>query len=109
GGVRALENVGRGVAGRGPWRGVRALWWERASRFYGLDRFPAYIFFDLLHRMLSPYQLNPFNLNPLKSLLEEVVHFERLRRESAVKLCLCAPNVLSGKIGVFSDNRSGGT
>jgi hypothetical protein len=46
--------------------------------------------------VLSPYQFNPLNYNPLKSILEGVVDFERLRSESAIKLFLCATNVRTG-------------
>jgi hypothetical protein len=31
---------------------------------------------DVLSYFSSPYQFNPFNYNPLKSLLEEIVDFE---------------------------------
>lgn len=53
--------------------------------------------------MLSPYQFNPLNYNPLKPLLESVVDFERLQRESAIKLFLCATNVRTGKVCVFEN------
>jgi NTE family protein len=109
GAVEALKNFWQRIAGLAPWSAVQASWFEQATRIYGLDRFPAYFFFDLLHRMLTPYQLNPFNYNPLKSLLEETVDFERLRRESAVKLFLCATNVRTGKIRVFANEEIGAT
>jgi NTE family protein len=56
----------------------------------------------MLSRIFSPYQLNPFNYNPLKAILEEVVDFKGLRRRSAVKVFLSATNVRTGKIRVFS-------
>ena len=58
----------------------------------------------MLSRVFSPYQINPFNYNPLRSLLEEMVDFERLRRECAVKLFLCATNVRTGKVRVFTND-----
>jgi NTE family protein len=58
--------------------------------------------FDMLTRLLSPYQLNPLNYNPLRRVLEAVVDFERLRRRSAVQLFLSATNVRSGKVRVFT-------
>ena len=33
--------------------------------------------FDLVTRLFSPYQLNPFNYNPLRQVLTETVDFER--------------------------------
>jgi hypothetical protein len=49
---------------------------------------------------LSPYQLTCFNLNSLKHLLEEVVDFQRIRRQTIVKLFLGATNVRSCKLKV---------
>jgi NTE family protein len=58
--------------------------------------------FEALSRFLSPYQLNPFNYNPLRQLIR-FIDFERLRQGSAVKLFLSATNVRTGKIKVFTD------
>ncbi|MGC2331894.1 MAG: patatin-like phospholipase family protein [Candidatus Acidiferrales bacterium] len=68
---------------------------------FGLDHSPGYVFTDTLSQVFAPYQLNPLNYNPFKQLLEEVVDFEVLRRQSAVKLFLCATNVRSGKVKIF--------
>lgn len=68
---------------------------------FGLDHSPGYVVTDSLSQIFSPYQLNPMNYNPFKRLLEEVVDFEMLRRQSAIKLFLCATNVRSGKVKVF--------
>jgi NTE family protein len=38
--------------------------------------------FDLATRLFSPYEFNPFNLNPLKDALEVSVDFEALRRSA---------------------------
>ena len=59
--------------------------------------------FELVSRFLSPYQLNPFNYNPLRQLIRQVIDFERLRQGSAIKLFLPATNVRTGKIKVFTD------
>jgi NTE family protein len=68
---------------------------------FGLDHSPGYVFVDALSQVFSPYQLNPLNYNPFKKLLEETVDFEVLRRQSAIKLFLCATNVRSGKVKIF--------
>ena len=75
---------------------------DRTSGKFGLDHSPAYLFVDALTQYFSPYLLNPFNFNPFKSLLDEVVDFELLRRQPAVKLFLCATNVRTGKVKIFS-------
>jgi len=51
---------------------------------------------------LSPYEFNPFNINPLKQALEEVIDFDVLARgDCPIKLFLSATNVRTGKIKVF--------
>ena len=56
--------------------------------------------FEAVSRFLSPYQLNPFNYNPLRHLIRQVIDFERLRQGSAIKLFLSATNVRTGKISL---------
>jgi NTE family protein len=55
-------------------------------------------------RMLSPYQFNPFNLNPLRDALVEEVDFERLRAEAPVKLLIAATRVSDGRQRIFREN-----
>jgi NTE family protein len=50
---------------------------------------------------------NPLNANPLRNVLEEIVDFERLRQQSAVKLFLGATNVRTGKVKVFKTEEIG--
>lgn len=54
-----------------------------------------------LFRFTSPYQFNPFDLNPLRELMERIVDFDRLRGRSAVKLFVSATHVLTGKVRIF--------
>lgn len=57
----------------------------------------------LLHwtRYLSPQQMNPFDINPLRDLLATQVDFERLRAESPLKLFVAATHANSGKLRLF--------
>ncbi len=45
---------------------------------WSLDTSPAYLFADLMSRVLSPYDLNPLGYNPLREILAESIDFERL-------------------------------
>jgi NTE family protein len=58
--------------------------------------------FEVVSRFLSPYQLNPFNYNPLRELIQ-FIDFEQLRQGSAIKQFVSATNVRKGKIKVFTD------
>ena len=68
---------------------------------WSLDFSPGYLWSDLLSRMVSPYELNPLNLNPLRDLLEAQVDFERVRAFESIKLFVSATCVRTGKIKVF--------
>ncbi|MGM9490082.1 patatin-like phospholipase family protein [Ideonella sp. YS5] len=52
----------------------------------------------------SPSQINPFDLNPLRALLERTVDFDRLRAASPFKLFIGATHAGSGKLRVFREN-----
>jgi NTE family protein len=49
----------------------------------------------------SPEQLNPFDLNPLRDVVNAQIDFERLRTHSAMKLFVAATNANSGKLRLF--------
>lgn len=54
-----------------------------------------------LSRDFSPYQLNPFDLNPLRQIVTEQIDFQRLRAESELKLFVAATHVSTGKLRLF--------
>ncbi len=71
---------------------------------FSQDQSPAFLAFDLMTRMLSPYQFNPLNLNPLRAILQQSVDFELLRSDACpVKLFLSATNVRTGKVKIFEN------
>jgi len=59
--------------------------------------------FKMLTGSSSPYQWNPWNINPLRDVLEANVDFEELRRCKTTKLFLAATNVRSGRGRVFTN------
>ena len=62
---------------------------------------------DSLTRMFSPYDLNPFNINPLRSLLHERLHFDTICMAEPPHLFVCATNVRTGKARVFQGEEIG--
>lgn len=68
---------------------------------FQLDDSLSYQTFDMFTRMFSPYQFNPFDINPLRDVLKQVVDFNELATCHAVNLYLSATNVLTGKGHVF--------
>jgi NTE family protein len=61
---------------------------------------PSFDWLNAWSRHLSPYDVNPLNINPLKELIERFVDFEALRRE-ARPLFIAATNVQTGRLHVF--------
>ena len=53
---------------------------------------------------LSPEQLNPLDLNPLRDIIGQQIDFARLRRESPVKLFIAATHANSGKLRIFKNH-----
>ena len=63
---------------------------------------PVFAIVDLATRLFSPYEFNPFNINPLRDVLTATVDFEVLRTgECPINLFVSATNVRTGKIKVF--------
>jgi NTE family protein len=77
---------------------------DRMFKPGSLDMSPGYYMLDSLSRMMSPYQLNPMNINPLRDVLYSVVDCDVLHDQDKVKLFICASNVLTGKIKVFNQD-----
>ena len=68
---------------------------------WSLDKSPFFLWFDLLSRVSSPYQLNPLNINPLKSILEESINFDLINHCTKIKLFISATNVETGQAKIF--------
>jgi NTE family protein len=86
---------------------VQSLPWEKALAAFGChsEFSPTYQAFQALTHLFSPYQLNPFNFNPLRDVLEKVVDFGHLSKcNNTTRIFLSATNVRSGKIKVFHNN-----
>ena len=91
------------------WRGVsRAALFSPLQRTpidvlfgrWSLDHSPAYIAFDLLGRVFSPYDLGFGAPNPLARVLSDGVDFARLAA-APIKLFITATNVRTGRPRVF--------
>jgi NTE family protein len=52
--------------------------------------------------LLSPYQFNPFNLDPLRDALAAEIDFAELRAKAPLKLLIGATRVRDGKLRIFA-------
>jgi NTE family protein len=65
----------------------------------GLDWLAGFNPVDMLTRTFSPYELNPLNINPLRTVLEHVLKVENLHNH--IKLFVSATNVETGQPRIF--------
>ncbi len=89
------------IANLGRWSPVQRTLIDVFMGHWSLENSPGYLMADLLGRVASPYDMNPLNLNPLKSLLESQVDFDDVRACTAFQLFLSATNVETGRVKVF--------
>jgi NTE family protein len=88
----------------GKMAGFGSLLWPmsgEAAASFPLEKIPLYQVYNILSHQMSPYDLNPFNYNPLRSLLTELIDFERLREQSNFELMICATNARTARRRVF--------
>src|SRR5258706_2106121 len=98
---QALDTFWRMISQASSFSPLRPTLFDQLRQDWNMDQSPNYMFFDLVTRLLSPYELNPFNLNPLRDILEATVDFAALRRNDTIQLFITATNVRSGKVRVF--------
>jgi NTE family protein len=96
----ALENFWRRVSRAAAFSPLQRSPLDRLMGRWTLDTSPAYILMDLTSRVLSPYALNPLDLNPLRRILAESIDWSRLT-ESPIKLFITATSVRTGRGRIF--------
>ena len=96
----ALEKYWRSVSRAAAFSPMQRSPLDRLMGKWSLDSSPAYIFTDLMSRLLSPYDLNPLGFYPLRQILIESIDFERLAR-APIKLFVTATRVRTGRGRIF--------
>ena len=98
----ALRRFWKAVSEAGSTSPFRRSFADKVSGNWSLKHSPSFVWFDLLSRMASPYQLNPFDFNPLRSLVERQVDFDKVKGCGDMQVFLSATNVETGHARVFS-------
>ncbi len=75
--------------------------WARLTGSWSLDNSPGYLFFNMLQRVASPYDLNLLDHNPLRDLVGELIDFEKVRECTDMGIFVSATNVETGRVRVF--------
>ena len=98
----ALEQFWRAISAAGQSSPIRRSPLDMMTGNWSMDLSPGYVWFDLMNRLASPYDVNPFGVNPLRELVEELVDFEKVRDCKDMQIYLSATNVQTGRVRVFS-------
>jgi NTE family protein len=96
----ALEGYWRRVSQAAAFSPLQRSPLDRLMGRWTLDTSAAYVVMDMLGRVLSPYDLNPFGLNPLRAILAETINFDRVAR-APIRLFITATNVRTGRGRIF--------
>ncbi len=97
----ALDRFWHEVSRAASWSPTRRTPVDLLTGGWSLDHSPGFVLFDLVSRMVSPYEVNPFAINPLRDLLLRNVDFAAVRACTDVKLFVNATNVRTGRPRVF--------
>jgi NTE family protein len=68
-----------------------------------LEYTPVYVWWDMVSRNLSPYDLNPARFNPLRGPLERMIDFDRLRAQDSIQIMVGATNARTARRRVFTN------
>lgn len=97
----ALHDFWQTISRAGQKFAVQKMPWEKFMPWKTDDSL-SYFLLDFMTRLFSPYQLNPFDFNPLRDVLADSINFDELRECDCVKLFISATHVHSGKVKVFN-------
>ncbi|PWF43601.1 patatin-like phospholipase family protein [Massilia glaciei] len=98
---RALARFWRAVSDASYFSPLKRTPLDRWLGRWSLDSSPVYILLQMAANMVSPYDLNPFNFNPLRLILRRLIDFERVRVCEALNLFISATNVRTGMARIF--------
>jgi NTE family protein len=96
----ALEAYWRRVSHAAAFSPLQRSPFDRLMGRWTIDTSPAYVVMDLMGRLLSPYDLNPLGLNPLRTILAESINFDRLAN-APIRLFITATSVRTGRGRIF--------
>ncbi|ACB95245.1 patatin-like phospholipase family protein [Beijerinckia indica] len=99
----ALDNYWSRVAKAAAFNPVQRTPLDRLLGRWSLDTSPMFQFLDMVSRVVSPYESNPFGFNPLRSILFECIDFPSLS-QSPIKVFITATNVHTGRGRVFRNH-----
>lgn len=102
---QALKDFWGSVASRAPFSAIPDNLSAPMNLVAQSDIPPAFKTLLSLARFFSPYQLNPFDINPLRDILAKQIDFERLRNECKARLFIATTQVSTGTLKLFRNRQ----
>ncbi len=96
---QALQDFWDAVAASAPPNFIPIEWPQ--SNGLQVKPTPAFSAYLSMVRFFAPYQLNPFDLNPLRDILAAQIDFDRLRAECKLDLFIATTRVATGTLRLF--------
>jgi len=97
----ALANLWQWIGDKAAFSPLRPNFIDQLGSGANMENSARVVGFDLFTRVLSPYQFNPLDMNPLRNLLAERIDFERLQRNRRIRLFVAATDVETGHARIF--------
>ncbi|MBV8061708.1 MAG: patatin-like phospholipase family protein [Alphaproteobacteria bacterium] len=101
GAKKALEEYWRGVGGIASFELPKRSLFDQMVGNWNIDNSPFTAMTDVMQRMFSPYQTNPFNLNPLRDLVTDMIDVDAIKANTTTKFFVSATNVETGHARIF--------
>ncbi len=97
----ALATLWRRIGAKAAFSALSQNFMDQLGSGWNMENNARFVGFDLFTRVLSPYQFNPLDMNPLRDLLAECIDFDRLRHNRRIRLFLAATDVETGHARIF--------
>ena len=101
---KRLADFWRAASLDGNLPGVQRAVFDRLFSFTPFQA-PAEAWFGAISRYMSPYDMNPLNINPLRDVITRFVDFDAVRAYKEVQLFISATNVHTGRLRVFPQDK----
>lgn len=76
--------------------------YDKITKNFTLSNNPILHMMQFIGNLVSPYQLNPHNIHPLRNMVENFFDYDALQNSTEYKLFLCATHVATGTLKIFT-------
>lgn len=98
---KELDRFWRFMADRSKLVGMKPTPMNMLIGDYSIRGSALYEYLNFLSTFFSPYQLNPFDMNPLRDCVREFFDFKLINKAKTPQIFLCATHVKTGKLKIF--------